>query len=96
MSFSARSWTRQAVELDLADTREGFSVRPGNVDRELTKAYTTFNSGLRLMDMGSTATAYEKVVTDLWGWAFDGNKELKSMIQWRAALLAGVPALTFI
>jgi hypothetical protein len=49
------------------------------------------------MDMGSTATAYEMVVTDLWGCrAFDGNKELKSMIQWCAALLAGVPALTFI
>lgn len=79
-----------ALELDSFDTSEGKhvpDVLPGNVDRELTKAYTAFNSGAQRVPSG-----YSHVVTGLWGCgAFCGNSEIKTIIQWCAASMAGVP-----
>ncbi|KAF7984402.1 hypothetical protein HWV62_14442 [Athelia sp. TMB] len=73
-----------ALELDAYDTRDGAFVPdllPGNVERELTKAYTAFASA-----------EYTEVVTGLWGCgAFGGNAEIKTIIQWCAASAAGVP-----
>jgi poly(ADP-ribose) glycohydrolase len=72
-----------ALELDLYDSRDKLpDLLPGNVDRELRKAYTAFSSG---------NTAYSHIVTGLWGsGAFGGNREIKSLIQWCAASMAGV------
>jgi poly(ADP-ribose) glycohydrolase len=88
-----------ALELDLSDTGEGFSVPdllPGNVDRELTKAYSAFSSGLKLSSTELATAAYVEVVTGLWGCrAFGGNKEIKTVIQWCAASIAGV-SLAFV
>jgi poly(ADP-ribose) glycohydrolase len=87
-------WSRRtmlfmdALELDSYDTFDGQyipDVLPGNVDRELTKAFTAFNSG-------SPDGRYLEVVTGLWGCrAFGGNPEIKTVIQWCAASIAGVP-----
>ena len=98
-------WSRRtmlfmdALELDYFDTQDGHFVPDllsGNVDRELTKAYTAFNSGLKMACSGSDSDAYSEVVTGLWGCgAFGGNKEIKTLIQWCAASMANVP-LTFV
>ena len=98
-------WSRRtmlfmdALELDSFDTQDGHFVPDllsGNVDRELTKAYTAFNSGLKIACSGSDSDAYSEVVTGLWGCgAFGGNKEIKTLIQWCAASMANVP-LTFV
>ncbi|KAJ7606685.1 hypothetical protein FB45DRAFT_847552 [Roridomyces roridus] len=72
-----------ALELDGYNTTAVTpDLLPGNVDRELTKAYTAFSSG---------RPPYVNVVTGHWGCrAFGGNREIKSLIQWCAASLAGV------
>jgi len=84
-----------ALELDSFDCRGGLFVPdllPGNVDRELRKAHTSFSSGPRM----PSSTAYSEVITGLWGCrAFGGNKEIKILIQWCAASIANVP-LTFV
>lgn len=83
-----------ALELDSFDTREGRFIPdllPGNVDREFTKAYTAFQSGHDSVELPH----YTEVVTGLWGCrAFGGNAQIKTIIQWCAASLSGVP-LTF-
>ncbi|KAJ6483519.1 hypothetical protein C8R47DRAFT_1017634 [Mycena vitilis] len=84
-------WSRRtmlfmdALALDSYDTTTSTpDLLPGNVDRELTKAYTAFSSY-------GDAAPYETVVTGHWGCrAFGGNREIKSLIQWCAASLAGV------
>ncbi|KAJ7187233.1 Poly glycohydrolase, partial [Mycena filopes] len=75
-----------ALALDGYDAAEMTpDLLPGNVDRELTKAYTAFASSY------GDAAPYETVVTGHWGCgAFGGNKEIKSVIQWCAASMAGV------
>ncbi|KAJ7673983.1 hypothetical protein DFH06DRAFT_1266769 [Mycena polygramma] len=83
-------WSRRtmlfmdALALDNYDTTTSTpDLLPGNVDRELTKAYTAFASY-------GDAAPYETVVTGHWGCrAFGGNREIKSIIQWCAASLAG-------
>jgi poly(ADP-ribose) glycohydrolase len=84
-----------ALEFDSFETGAGLSVPdllPGNVDRELTKAYTAFSSGQPLIAVNPSAARYTEVVTGLWGCrAFGGNKEIKTVIQWCAASLADVP-----
>ncbi|KAJ7143881.1 hypothetical protein C8R44DRAFT_657515 [Mycena epipterygia] len=74
-----------ALELDSYDTSASTpDFLPGNVDRELTKAYTAFASY-------GDAAPYETVVTGHWGCrAFGGNREIKSIIQWCAASMARV------
>ncbi|KAJ7779626.1 hypothetical protein B0H16DRAFT_1359397 [Mycena metata] len=84
------NWSRRtmlfmdALALDSYDTSELTpDLLPRNVDRELTKAYTAFAS--------YDDTPYETIVTGHWGCgAFGGNKEIKSMIQWCAASMAGI------
>ncbi|KAJ6480408.1 hypothetical protein C8R45DRAFT_905972 [Mycena sanguinolenta] len=73
-----------ALELDGYDaSAETPDLLPGHVDRELTKAYTAFAS--------HGEAPYETVVTGHWGCgAFGGNREIKSLIQWSAASMAGV------
>ncbi|KAJ7266429.1 hypothetical protein B0H12DRAFT_161093 [Mycena haematopus] len=73
-----------ALELDSYDTAAVTpDLLPGNVDRELTKAYTAFAS--------YGEAPYETVVTGHWGCgAFGGDREIKSVIQWCAASMAGV------
>lgn len=75
-----------ALELDSFDTRELTpDLLPGNVDRELRKAYTAF-SFARNRD----GQAFEVVITGLWGCrSFGGNRQIKTIIQWLAASLAG-------
>lgn len=74
-----------ALELDLYDPQWGVpDLLYENVSREFTKAYTAFSSR---GDYG-----YSRIVTGLWGCgAFGGNREIKSLIQWCAASMAGVP-----
>jgi poly(ADP-ribose) glycohydrolase len=81
-----------ALEFDSYDTSEGTyvpDVLPGNVDREFLKAYTAFSSGVKRVPSG-----YSHVVTGLWGCgSFGGNAEIKIIIQWCAASIAGVPLI---
>ncbi|WEW61164.1 poly(ADP-ribose) glycohydrolase [Emydomyces testavorans] len=79
-----------ALELDTYDSsKEIPDLLPGHVDRELLKAYAAFSS-----EQGKRA--YSGIVTGLWGCgAFGGNREIKTVLQWCAASLAGV-SLTFI
>ncbi|KAJ7198023.1 hypothetical protein GGX14DRAFT_185272 [Mycena pura] len=57
---------------------------PGHLERELTKAFTAFASY-------DNQARYATVVTGHWGCgAFGGNREIKSLIQWCAASMAGV------
>ncbi|KAJ6526788.1 hypothetical protein B0H19DRAFT_1042088 [Mycena capillaripes] len=87
-------WSRRtmlfmdALELDGHDTSSSTpDLLPGNIDRELTKAYTAFAS---YGDAYGTAP-YDTVVTGHWGCgAFGGNREIKSIIQWCAASMAGI------
>ena len=75
-----------ALELDSYDTSELTpDLLPGNVDRELRKAYTAFSSA-----RNDDGQALEAVITGLWGCrSFGGNREIKTIIQWLAASLAG-------
>ncbi|KAG7008523.1 poly(ADP-ribose) glycohydrolase [Physcia stellaris] len=79
-----------ALELDNYDSNALIpDVLPGNVDRELRKAYTAFSS----LATG-TQENLKSVVTGLWGCrSFGGNKEIKTLIQWAAASMAGVKLL---
>ena len=81
-----------ALELDLYDRDAGLpDLQPGNVDRELRKAYTAFSSYKK-----SNRTAYAMIYTGYWGCGtFGGNPGVKSLIQWCAASLAGCD-LTFV
>ncbi|KAJ7763211.1 hypothetical protein DFH07DRAFT_867403 [Mycena maculata] len=74
-----------ALELDSHDASASTpDLLPGNVDRELMKAYTAFASS-------ADGIPYDTAVTGHWGCgAFGGNQEVKSIIQWCAASLAGV------
>jgi poly(ADP-ribose) glycohydrolase len=80
-----------ALELDLLDRDKGLpDLQPGNVDRELRKAYTAFQSYKR-----SDRAAYSTIYAGYWGCGtFGGNVGVKSLIQWCAASLAGCD-LTF-
>ncbi|KAL1961165.1 hypothetical protein VTO42DRAFT_3110 [Malbranchea cinnamomea] len=85
-----------ALELDTYHVQEGAvpDLLPGHVDRELTKAYAAFSS--RRDNNATSEDGYTSIVTGLWGCgAFGGNREIKTLIQWCAASLAGV-ALNFI
>lgn len=78
-----------ALELDMCDPPDGAipDLLPGFIDRELIKAYTAFSSSL-----DSYGTRYSHIVTGLWGCgAFGGDGEIKTLIQWCAASMAGVP-----
>ncbi|KAL1836451.1 hypothetical protein VTJ49DRAFT_5139 [Mycothermus thermophilus] len=68
-----------ALELDMADPAEGLpDLLPGNLDRELRKAYTTFSSG-----------HLREIRTGLWGCgAFCGDPGVKMLVLWLAASLA--------
>jgi poly(ADP-ribose) glycohydrolase len=81
-----------ALELDLYDRDAGLpDLQPGNVDRELRKAYTAFLSYKK-----SGRSAYSRIYTGYWGCGtFGGNPGVKSLIQWCAASLAGCD-LTFV
>jgi poly(ADP-ribose) glycohydrolase len=73
-----------ALELDVHDASSGLpDLAPGNVRRELRKAYIAF---------ASSADPYTHVLTGLWGCgAFGGDPEVKTVVQWCAAALAGLP-----
>jgi poly(ADP-ribose) glycohydrolase len=73
-----------ALELDWYGSRDELpDLLPGNVDRELCKAYTAF---------ASRSDGYSHVMTGLWGCrSFGGNSDIKTLIQWCAASMAGVP-----
>lgn len=75
-----------ALELDSYDISELTpDLLPGNVDRELRKAYTAFSSARSDDDQN-----FEVIVTGLWGCgSFGGNRQIKAIIQWLAASLAG-------
>jgi poly(ADP-ribose) glycohydrolase len=91
-----RDWSKRtmlfmdALELDSFDTQGGYlipDVLPGNVNRELMKSNTAFDAGLSI-----NGFRYAEVITGLWGCgAFGGNAEIKAIIQWCAASIAGVP-----
>jgi poly(ADP-ribose) glycohydrolase len=92
-SISESMWRQRtmlfmdAIELDMYDATELIpDLLPGNVDRELRKAYTAFS--YRASELGR----YTEIYTGLWGCgAFGGNWQIKSIIQWCAASMAGVP-----
>lgn len=83
-----------ALELDMYDSLPDGIVAdllPGNVDRELTKAYTAFSSSISMQRSGGLLSSYSRIITGLWGCgAFGGNREIKTVLQWCAASLAGV------
>ncbi|KAK4451389.1 hypothetical protein QBC34DRAFT_54580 [Podospora aff. communis PSN243] len=70
-----------ALELDLDSNSAGLpDLQPGNVDREIGKAYTAFCSG-----------GFREVRTGLWGCgAFGADPVVKVLILWFAASLAGI------
>lgn len=69
-----------ALELGRRDDGGLPDLAEGNVEREVRKAWTAFSAG-RL----------DVVETGLWGCgAFGGNKQVKFLVQWIAASLAGV------
>lgn len=74
-----------ALELDDVDASTGLpDLLPGNVRRELHKLYAAFVAppGVR---------SYTHVVAGAWGCgAFGGNVEVKALVMWCAAALAGV------
>ena len=81
-----------AIELDLVECDFGLpDLLPGNVERELRKAYTGFYSYKQ-----SNRPAYSKIYRGFWGCGtFGGNLGIKTLIQWCAASFAGC-SLTFI
>ena len=76
-----------ALELDLESNDEGLpDLAPGNVQRELLKACVAFQSGR------SRQEPYSAIYTGYWGCgSFGGNVEVKALIQWCAASIAGCP-----
>ena len=82
-----------ALEIDLEDDSIGLpDLKPGNVARELRKAYTAFCSNQR-----TSGAPYKDVYTGFWGCGtFGGNVSVKTMVQWCAASKAGVGCLRFI
>lgn len=70
-----------ALELDMVESRDQAlpDLLPGNMDREIRKAYTAFSAG-----------GFNEVRTGLWGCgAFGGDPETKMLLLWMAASLAG-------
>ncbi|RHZ57768.1 hypothetical protein CDV55_104914 [Aspergillus turcosus] len=86
-----------ALELDLVDSSSPAGeyipdLRPDYLCRELIKAYTAFSTSTR-----GSSESYSHVATGLWGCgAFGGNRQVKAIIQWCAASMAGVSALRYI
>lgn len=80
-----------ALELDAYDgTTQAPDLLPGNLGRELRKAYTAFSSS----EFGKP---YQHTVAGLWGCGlFCGNPQIKTLIQWIAASSAGVPKMTIV
>lgn len=80
-----------ALELDAFDgTTVVPDLLPGHLERELRKAFTAFSSSTK-------ERVYQEVVTGLWGCrSFCGDPQIKTLVQWVAASLAGVPKLTFV
>ncbi|KAK2734860.1 hypothetical protein FQN55_002505 [Onygenales sp. PD_40] len=78
-----------ALELDLFDPAEGIAdLMPGHVDREVLKAYNAFSSGIG--SEPGDGDSYINVVTGLWGCGtFRGNSQIKTVLQWCAASMAG-------
>ena len=75
-----------ALELDGYDASSLPDLLPGNLRRELVKAYGAFS----VTDVETAR--FEPVVTGLWGCrSFGGNKYIKSILQWLAASLAKTP-----
>lgn len=76
-----------ALELDMFDSTGPLpDLLPGHVDREIRKAYTAFSSK-PLED-----ESYTGIFTGLWGCgAFGGDWQVKTIIQWCAAAMGGVP-----
>ncbi|OBT44500.1 hypothetical protein VE00_04928 [Pseudogymnoascus sp. WSF 3629] len=91
-----RKWAKRtmlfidALELDVADRRGGLpDVLPGNVERELRKAYTGFRAS-RITCEGSPRDPFSVIYTGFWGCrTFGGNPDIKALIQWCAASLDG-------
>ncbi|KAK4197346.1 hypothetical protein QBC40DRAFT_285726 [Triangularia verruculosa] len=73
-----------ALELDLVDDGGGLAdLFPQNTEREIAKAYTAFYSSLE----GSIC----EIRTGLWGCgAFGGDPDVKMLLMWLAASMAGV------
>ncbi len=70
-----------ALELDMAEAGNRLpDLLPGNIDREVRKAYTAFLSG-----------GFSEVRTGLWGCgAFCGDPGIKMLLLWLAASMAGL------
>ncbi|KAK3309882.1 uncharacterized protein B0T15DRAFT_516775 [Chaetomium strumarium] len=70
-----------ALELDMAEAGQSLpDLLPGNLDRELRKAYTAFSSN-----------SFREIRTGLWGCgAFCGDPGIKMLLLWLAASLANV------
>lgn len=102
-SYSRSKWVHRtmlfmdALELDLYDSSAILpDLLPGNIDRELVKAYTAFSSHNSAPSDSATQKNYTEIFTGLWGCgAFGGNREVKSIIQWCAASMANV-SLNFV
>ncbi|KFY01501.1 hypothetical protein O988_02699 [Pseudogymnoascus sp. VKM F-3808] len=97
-SMHHRKWAKRtmlfvdALELDVADRRGGLpDVLPGNVERELRKAYTGFRAS-HVAHEGGPREPFSVIYTGFWGCrTFGGNPDIKALIQWCAASLAGSP-----
>ncbi|KAJ7058900.1 hypothetical protein C8F01DRAFT_1255316 [Mycena amicta] len=100
-------WTRtmlfmDALPLDSYDTSSSSAIipdlLPGNVQRELRKAYTAFSfSSADIYSTSLSTNEYDEIITGHWGCgSFGGNKQVKSTIQWCAASLVGTGGLRFI
>ncbi|ELR04937.1 hypothetical protein VC83_02825 [Pseudogymnoascus destructans] len=74
----------------MADRRGGLpDVLPGNVERKLRKAYTGFRAS-HITREGSPREPFSVIYTGFWGCrTFGGNPDIKALIQWCAASLAG-------
>ncbi|KFX86899.1 hypothetical protein V490_08737 [Pseudogymnoascus sp. VKM F-3557] len=97
-SMHHRKWAKRtmlfidALELDVADRQGGLpDVLPGNVERELRKAYTGFRAS-HVAHEGGPREPFSVIYTGFWGCrTFGGNPDIKALIQWCAASLAGSP-----
>ncbi|SMQ49469.1 unnamed protein product [Zymoseptoria tritici ST99CH_3D7] len=83
-----------ALELDLEGREDGLpDLQPGNVQRELRKAYTAFRSSQNI----SSGQPFSVIYTGFWGCrTFGGNPSVKTIIQWCAASRAGCGRMEFI
>ncbi len=70
-----------ALELDMAEAGDRLpDLLPGNMDREVRKAYTAFSSG-----------GFSEIRTGLWGCgAFCGDPGIKTLLLWIAASMAAL------